>query len=232
MTPVEIRVVRVAGSTPRDVGASMVVTKTDITGTIGGGRLEFDAIKLAREGHLGLHEVPLGPEIGQCCGGVVTLEFSRGTEATTAHLLEVYIFGAGHVGQALALALTPLPLRVVLVDQREAWLNKAAVETVLSPIPEKIVQDAGPNSCFVVVTHEHGLDFLIVEEALKRGDAAYIGMIGSKSKRSVLEKRLRSAGVDATSLRCPIGRLGVGDKRPEVIAAFVSCEILLALRDL
>jgi len=81
----------------------------------------------------------------------------------------------------------------------------------------------------VVLTHDHGLDFLLVAEALARGDAAYVGMIGSASKRARLLRFLAERGVAHRGLTCPIGAAGAGDKRPAVIAAFVLAEIMAAL---
>src|SRR5690606_6773572 len=97
-----------------------------------------------------------------------------------------YLFGAGHVGTALSHALTLLPVRVILADTRATELAGApsGVETRLAAMPETLVEQAPPGSAFVVRTHDHALDFLIVAAALAREDAAYVGMIGSKTKRA------------------------------------------------
>ena len=110
----------------------------------------------------------------------------------------------------------------------ELRLAPAGVETVLTPLPEEVVRGAAPGGAFVVMTHEHALDFLVVREALARGDAAYVGMIGSRTKRASFLRWLRreGGGGDATPLVCPIGAAGRPDKRPEVIAAFVAVEIM------
>ena len=137
--------------------------------------------------------------------------------------------GAGHVGRALAAALALLPVRTVLVDSRaeELALTPPSVEAVLTAIPEEEVRRAAPGGAFVVLTHDHALDFLIVREALAREDAAYVGMIGSRTKRVSFLRWLREAGaVDTAPLVCPIGAAGRPDKRPEVIAAFVAAEIM------
>ncbi len=108
----------------------------------------------------------------------------------------VHILGAGHVGRALAAALALLPVRLVLVDSRaeELGLAPAGIETLLTPLPEEVVRRAAPGAAFVVLTHDHALDFLIVREALARGDAAYVGMIGSRSKRVQFLRWMREAG--------------------------------------
>src|SRR5690606_13083474 len=107
------------------------------------------------------------------------------------------------------------------------------VTPVLVAMPEAMVRDAPAGSAFVVLTHDHALDFLIVSEALKRGDAAYVGMIGSRTKRATFRSwYLREAGGSATDcdrLICPIGGADVKDKRPAIIAALAASEVLRAV---
>ncbi|TGQ40719.1 xanthine dehydrogenase accessory protein XdhC [Mesorhizobium sp. M00.F.Ca.ET.216.01.1.1] len=191
-------------------------------------------------------DIPLGPEIGQCCGGRVEIsirlvdkalaaELVRNAEAEETHLPHVYIFGGGHVGQALASALALLPVHVVVVETRAEALEgmPETIETSLTPMPEAMVREAPAGSAFVVLTHDHALDFLIVAEALKRDDAAYVGMIGSKTKKATFKNWfLKSAdGGDAEFARLvsPIGGDAVKDKRPQVIAALAAAEIMTAL---
>lgn len=240
-----VRVETARGSTPREVGAWMLVSEKRTLGTIGGGQLEYIAIDaaralLARGGMRQLLDVPLGPEIGQCCGGRTRITIVRAEGSTLDRLFEqvereraalpsVYVLGAGHVGRALAAALALLPVRPLLVDGREEELSMGpqGVERVLTPLPEEVVRRAPAGSAFVVLTHDHALDFLITREALARGDAAYVGMIGSKTKLVSFRRWLAGAGeVPTDALVCPIGRAGRPDKRPEVIAAFVAAEIM------
>ncbi len=233
-----VTIVSAKGSTPREAGATMVVDADGTQGTIGGGRLEFDAISTAREMlHKGEtaanRSVSLGPQISQCCGGHVVLAFTP-HEPRSAPLgrKPLHIFGGGHVGRALVSAFAPLPFDITVIEPRADFLLGFAnnVQTKLLAAPEAAVRSAPSGTCFIVTTHEHSLDFLIVEEVLRRGDAAYIGMIGSVTKRSVLENRLRNAGIDPAPLVCPIGAGGIGDKRPEVIAAFTAPEVLAAVK--
>jgi xanthine dehydrogenase accessory factor len=238
------------GSTPRETGTFMLVSGTGLWGTIGGGNLEFAAIDRAR-GILAGPEVDgtmtftLGPDSGQCCGGVVEVTFTRldatGIEALRRRYGEqqrqnpdVFVFGAGHVGRALAAALAPLPLRVVMIETREPELEDLppAIETRLVAMPEGLVQDIRPGGAAIVLTHDHALDFLIAAEALQRGDLAYVGMIGSKTKRGVFAHHLARQGFDVSlmdRLTLPIGGSAVRDKRPEVIAALVAAELLTAM---
>lgn len=237
------------GSTPRDAGAWMVVGPQATLGTIGGGQLEYMAIDaaramLARGDDRQELDIPLGPEIGQCCGGRTLLSVARldgaGWAALRARavdermaLPEVLIFGAGHVGRALGAALALLPVRPVLVDQRmdELHLAGPGMDVLLTPLPEETVRGARKGTVYVILTHDHALDFLIAREALARGDAAYVGMIGSRTKRVSFERWLAESGqgVGTDALVSPIGAAGRPDKRPEVIAAFVAAEIMGAV---
>jgi xanthine dehydrogenase accessory factor len=238
------------GSTPREAGTFMLVSADAIWGTIGGGQFEFLAIRNARDllkgGGSETMDIPLGPEIGQCCGGRTQLRFRHVTDAVMAslerrrageaeHLPEVYLFGAGHVGRALAAALAPLPVSVTVVETREEELANLPAETAtrLVAMPEAMVGDMSAGAVVVILTHDHALDFLIAREALSRTDLAYTGMIGSATKRATFASWLkREAGGDTSwldRLTLPIGGTSVRDKRPEVIAAMTAAEILIAL---
>ncbi|MEP3295585.1 MAG: xanthine dehydrogenase accessory protein XdhC, partial [Pseudoruegeria sp.] len=218
-------------------------------GTIGGGQLEYLAIEAARSMLSGavLHkdmDVPLGPEIGQCCGGRVELKLARmrASDKRAAQcradknenaLPHVYVMGAGHVGRALANQFQHMPVRCVLVDTRgdELALCEAAVEMRETPLPEIDLWNAPSGSAFIVLTHDHGLDFLLTSAALERGDAAYVGMIGSATKRVKFRNwaRTHCDGQTIQDLNCPIGAHGSCDKRPSVIAAFVVAEVMAEL---
>jgi xanthine dehydrogenase accessory factor len=246
-----VEVTRARGSTPREEGAWMLVSPNATFETIGGGTLEFMAIDRAREALSGAVvvdslDVPLGPEIGQCCGGRVELSIrladdtarqalldkARAAEATMPH---IYLLGGGHVGHALAQAFALLPVRVAVIDTRAEALEDMpdAVETRFVAVPEEVVREAPAGSAFVVLTHDHSLDFLIVAEALKRNDAAYVGMIGSATKKATFRSwYLKEAGGtqgDFEGLVSPMGGAAVNDKRPAVIAALAAAEIMTAL---
>ena len=245
------------GSTPREAGATMVVTAAATTGTIGGGRLEWDAIAVARNmiveasktrtkiGNRRL-DVPLGPAIGQCCGGRVELSLRIGDAVALDALLDaeqraaaarpaVYIYGAGHVGRALALALAPLPFRIVLADVREDELAQIAddrIERVLTPSLSALASDAPEGAAHVVMTHSHAIDSMIAAAVLERNRHGYLGLIGSRTKRALFFKAFREIGVSEavlSAVACPIGGEAVRDKRPAVIAALAAAEIVTAL---
>lgn len=238
------------GSTPRIAGTQMLVSSTSVLGTIGGGQLEYMAVDAARamlaagtpQQRL---DIALGPQIGQCCGGHVTLLLSQmdaacaQAVASAAKALKqrqpsVYIFGAGHVGRALATAMLPLPVNSLLIDSREDELALAqpTIMQDLTPLPEAHVRQAPSGSAFVVLTHDHALDFLITREALARQDAAYVGMIGSKTKRATFARWLEDETGSRETLErltMPIGASRLSDKRPAVIAAMVCAQVMEAV---
>ena len=248
---VVVTVAAAQGSAPRDAGAVLIVSAREALGTIGGGRLEWDAIAAARAmimegGNERSLDVALGPSIGQCCGGHVTLRLKRADERECAALADaeramalrrpsVLLFGAGHVGRALALALEPLPLRLIWIDDRAQEFTKAGdlrAEKIIGNEALHQVAGAAPQAAYVVLTHNHALDSLIAAAVLERGDFAYLGIIGSRTKRAVFESAFREAGLLEAGIQritCPIGGSQLRDKRPEVIAALAAAEIMLAV---
>ncbi len=227
-----VTVVTARGSTPREAGCKMVVTATAQHDTIGGGNLEFTCVTAARailggEGEPVLRSFPLGPGLGQCCGGHVTVLF----EPIGSARPPVAVFGAGHVGRAVAAVLAGLAMRVTLIDTRPEALADApaGVRVCLTADPARAVA-ALPGGRFVLVmTHDHQLDFDIVAAALPRTDLAAVGLIGSATKRARFLARLRRIGLSDTALDrliCPIGLAGVGGKRPAEIAIAVAAQLL------
>lgn len=310
-----------SGSVPREAGAWMIVSASGQIGTIGGGHLEHEAARLAREANAGstpaatwLVRFPLAARLGQCCGGVATVAFAvvdaempwldlagacertstacaivhrlgepagaphrvvvtsetaRGSlgrasldaaavvaararlapggatglvevdgaslfvHVVRPHAFDVALFGNGHVGRALVQVLGALPCRVRWVDEREHDFPASVpenVEIVATDAPAAEIADAPRGAYLVVMTHSHGLDFDIVEAALERDDWAYLGLIGSKSKRAQFERRLAGRGapeLDFARVTCPIGaRSGPTSKEPGAIAVGVAAEIL------
>lgn len=291
----------VRGSAPRDAGAALLVHGDGVEGTLGGGTLEYRAIALARallaHGVTATHvRVPLGPSLGQCCGGLVTVAFKRldapdrdwlaalqtasaaappvtvtlaitppvsieqierigsasieparitiapgrAMHEPTAHhrlaltlrglVLPVQLFGAGHVGRALAQALALLPVSVTWVDQRddafpaEVPFNASAVCTD-TPLAE--VAQAPAGTAFVIATHLHSLDEELAESVLRRADFAYLGVIGSSPKRQRFARRFLARGLsDAQIERMQMPMGTISSKEPEVIAASVAAELM------
>ncbi|MFT8808208.1 xanthine dehydrogenase accessory protein XdhC [Gluconobacter sp.] len=245
---VRLTVIRARGSTPREEGAFMLLTRTEQTGTIGGGRLEWDCMAEGRallasgDAPIERH-IPLGPAINQCCGGAVTIRIERvdspdaleaEIRAEWERLPQLLLFGAGHVGRALARSLALLPLRLVWVDAREEEFGVVplGVETHVTERWEGLLNAAPAGSGVLVLTQSHTLDALITGAALERGDLRYVGMIGSRTKRKRFESAFRQIDIPQEKidrLVCPIGDFGVRDKRPEMIAAFVTAEVAARL---
>ncbi|MGL4727180.1 MAG: xanthine dehydrogenase accessory protein XdhC [Bosea sp. (in: a-proteobacteria)] len=244
-----VAITQAYGSTPREVGATMLVSLKRLAGTIGGGQLEFHAIDMAREmltAGEDARELPLtlGPHMGQCCGGRVVLGLCRASaddvprlaardEAVTGARPTVLIFGAGHTGRALARQMALLPLRVLLIDDREAELAQcdAPIAKRLLPDPEVALTNSPAGSAALIMTHSHALDYRLAEAALRAGQFAYVGMIGSATKRARFLAGLKrnGGGIDLSTFHCPIGGAGVADKRPEIIAALAAADVLRAV---
>jgi xanthine dehydrogenase accessory protein XdhC len=245
-----VRLTKARGSTPRDAGATMAVSANAIAGTIGGGMLEFHCIDIAREMLAGAEagralDIPLGPQMGQCCGGRVQVALKRATAADIALLTagekaeaasrpRILLFGAGHTGRALARALAPLPFATTLIDDRDGVMDglPPAITCMRMEDPVMAVEAAKAGSAFVILTHSHALDYRLTEAALARGDATYVGMIGSATKRARFEASFLRAGGRRDALArliCPIGAADVDDKRPEVIAALTAAELVRSL---
>ena len=246
-----VEVVATRGSAPRDGGTRMLVAADATVGTIGGGHLELKAIAAARamleRADRTAHEqhFALGPSLGQCCGGSVTLRFAPLDAAAlerwpeTTPLFHLQLHGAGHVGRAIATLLATLDVEVDWFDERDEEFP--ATTRLGSPWPARIrricadtieaeVQHAPPGAFFLVLTHEHALDLRIAEAILRRGDFAFCGLIGSKTKRAKFARRLEERGIAVESIArmtCPIGLAGIVGKEPEVIAAGVVAQLLV-----
>ena len=345
-----VTVAGVAGSAPREAGARMIVAPEQLLGTIGGGNLEFEAARIARErlaapaaGPRRFVELfPLGPMLEQCCGGAVYLHFELFTAAsgeapapwlrlarkaeqdnapavlasrvvpqsapdaaagadsgadpgkavaTAAGLaapsgdaeldrlaqarvpallagaegegdallhplkesssvlpdladalffeiirpcdFQVVLFGAGHVGQALTQVLTDaVPCRILWIDPRPGQFPAAAPDNVETRVAQDPVAQVGalpPGACCLVMTHSHELDQNLCEALLRRGDFAWLGLIGSATKHRRFMQRLKEKGLTQAQLArltCPIGIPGIQSKQPGAIAVSVAAQLL------
>jgi len=241
----EVQVLEARGSVPREVGTRMLVAADAVAGTVGGGHLELQAIARARELlAAGVtdprdHHYPLGPALGQCCGGALTLRTQRLSEASVAAwsadppLFTLQLYGAGHVGRAIVRLLEGLNCRVQWIDEREAEFpdsgSAAHIERVCVEPVEAEVALAPPGAFYLVLTHSHDLDQRIAEAILRRGDFGYLGLIGSATKRARFLRRFEDRGIGADVLAritCPIGIAGISGKEPEVIAVAVAAQLL------
>lgn len=203
------------------------------------------------------HDLALGPSLGQCCGGTLRLTFYplgatvldawRAAQPQPRFHLELH--GAGHVGQAIVRILCGIDCTVRWIDERDPTMPLAngAVSAIGLPSPEQLaalpphiawcptdqadaeVMDAPAHACHLVLTHRHDLDLRLVHAILKRSDAAFVGMIGSKTKHAQFRRRLAEQGLpdEAISrLCCPIGLAGIEGKEPAVIAVSVAAQLL------
>jgi xanthine dehydrogenase accessory factor len=251
-----VTVVAHRGSVPRHADAWMAVFADACVGTVGGGQLEWQAQREARQrlhaaSPVAVLRYPLGPKLDQCCGGEVHLRFERVDaghipvlrahfERQRQHWPVVAVFGAGHVGAALVRLLVRLPLRVLWRDARVG-----SAEFVAPPPPELACQAFdSPDVAVVqlpagaqvlVLTHSHALDYALVQACLQRqrtqADLCSIGLIGSRSKWASFASRLRAVGWSAQELAgvtCPIGLPGIHGREPEVIAVSVAAQLLQA----
>ncbi len=341
---VRIVVAEVRGSTPREPGAFMLVGCDSVAGSIGGGQLEWEAVANARDLLAAaavaarVNKVVLAADVGQCCGGVVSVWLERFTredlgllrmasdagarghavlsstiagggverrvvrhavagaaagtrvdgaglradgvarsdaggadgvvsatataaEATDRLLLEprqralpvltcnavgaptlierlddefpaVWLYGAGHVGHALARILVDLPLRLTWIDSRAELLpdTLGGVARILrNPDSVATVSEAPVGAYFIVMSHSHPLDYALCHAFLERNDFAWLGLIGSLSKAARFRSRLTRAGLGADVIRklvCPIGVAGIDSKWPAAIAVAVAAQLM------
>ena len=298
----------IRGSSPREPGAKMIVTARETVGTIGGGQLEHQCTHIAAglldgDRAPATRRFPLGPALGQCCGGVVDVLFEpvgsglpdwlrdlralhgqrqpsvlvtdtasglkfvvtgdsvfgveedacdarvvteargylEGGDAVVKHGVfyepvlasdfNIAVFGAGHVGAALVGVLSGLDCNIRWIDSRRGIFRAVPrnVRTVETDDPALEVAAMPVASYYLVMTHSHPLDFDICDRILRRGDAAYCGLIGSQTKRRRFEKRLRQQGLAQRVIErlvCPIGVSGISGKKPAEIAIAVAAELL------
>ena len=229
-----VTIIEELGSTPRNAGSKMVISANQAFDTIGGGHLEYKAMKIAREmlasGKQDTHleRFSLGASLGQCCGGATVLLFEPMGQVQA----QIALFGAGHVGRALVPLLASLPCRVRWIDSREEEFPEQiphGVRKIVSEEPVDEIDDLPAGSYCIVMTHNHQLDLELTAAILKRNDFAYFGLIGSKTKRVKFEHRLRDRGFDNSvvqRMRCPMGIGEVKGKLPVEIAISIAGEII------
>jgi xanthine dehydrogenase accessory factor len=178
-----------------------------------------------------VEEFSLGPSLGQCCGGRATVLF----EYFPATLFTVVLFGGGHVGTALVKILRELPCKFDWIDSREDFVTQHSIDGSLQfhESPEQFVQGAPAFASYLIMTHDHSLDYVLCEEILsrqhKKGDVTFCGLIGSKSKSSKFRKRLAFKEFDPAvinQLKCPIGLADIPGKRPMEVAVSIAAELI------
>lgn len=238
---VSVTMVEAVGSTPQDAGTKMLVDGSGLVfGTVGGGRVEKQAIEFAQRMLVEkdspayrLVEWNLQRDVGMTCGGVVKLYF----EAYNHRAWRIVVFGAGHVAQALVRCLVEMECQVVCIDPRPEWLAKLPNSGKLSKIqtedmPSQVSQ-LGDDDFVICMTMGHRTDRPILQEVFRQQRRlAYLGVIGSEAKRKIMIRDLVDGGADpatAEQFRCPIG-LRIGQNQPGEIAVSVAAE-LIQVRD-
>lgn len=238
---VSVTLVDAVGSTPQDAGSKMLVTAAGLDlGTVGGGRVEAKAIQAAQamlalpaesagQAATKLVEWNLQRDVGMTCGGAVKLFF----ETYNHSQWQIVIFGAGHVAAAVVNCLLPLECRLTVIDSRHEWLarlpSSLRVNKLLTDDPPSHVAALPPDAFVLCMTMGHRTDRPILEEIFRQGRSfPYLGVIGSKAKRSVLTRELKAAGVASEALDsfdCPIG-LDIGSNLPGEIAISIAAQLL------
>lgn len=238
MSAIYVEILATKGSTPRDAGTAMKVTPKGTEGTIGGGALEHQAIERARlllavNGREETQTLPLGPGLGQCCGGAVTLRFTRTSHPVdqiglTQQLIRkpppnpvlLWIWGAGHVGRAVINACHPQTFKITWVDDHiDRFPERVRESVTVTPAADmpRLAARAPAHAHHLIFTYSHDIDLALCAALLKRGFAS-CGLIGSTTKWARFQKRLRAAGLNPAPITCPIGDKSLG-KRPDAIAS-------------
>lgn len=166
---------------------------------------------------------------------VATLAGSRAIvrERVNPQAQAFWLFGAGHVGRAVAYAVAPLGFALTWIDGRAGQFPEpvpSGVKCLSLAMPELVVDEAPPDTVFAVMTHSHPLDEAVCDAVLRRDDFAYLGLIGSATKRARFVKRLGEAGIPPAPLErlvCPIGLPGIESKEPAAIAASFAADLLV-----
>ena len=227
------------GSTPQDSGAKMLVTSAGLhSGTVGGGKLEAKAIELAQEmivdgtGRTQFVNWSLRGDVGMTCGGTVRLYFEPHAGAGAAAAWPLWIFGAGHVVQALVPVLAPLACQLTIVDPRREWLDRLPrarnAHYLHSELPEELVHTMPDHAFLLCLTKGHSFDRPVLQRALAERNFPFVGVIGSAAKAKVLQKEMIAAGLPAQRAKqfhCPVG-LPFGDNHPHEIALSIAAQLL------
>ncbi|WP_342070010.1 xanthine dehydrogenase accessory protein XdhC [Yoonia algicola] len=233
MTAIRITVTKTAGSVPRDAGTQMLVWADRTEGTIGGGTLEWEAMtearRMLRDGRTN-HSVtmPLGPALGQCCGGSVSLLWEEAEAMTTPPARPLWIYGAGHVGRALVNVMAPLPdFDITWVDTGADRFPETDVTILVAKNPALIVKHAPLDADHLILTYSHEIDLALCH-ALLRHDFHGVGLIGSATKWARFKSRLAALGhahAQISRIACPIGDPSLG-KHPAAIALGVATAMI------
>jgi xanthine dehydrogenase accessory factor len=240
-------VIAISGSTPREAGAKMVIAEHTYIDTIGGGHLEFQTIASAREllaqqtvlRQQQVQHFQLSSQLGQCCGGTVSVLL----EYFPANLVNIMLFGAGHVAKALVPILAGLPCRVSWVDSRAdefphqyvkgvgngAEYRQPNIRVLASDDELGEISTMPAHSYYLVMTHNHQLDFELCQAILRRDDFHYLGLIASNTKWRRFAQRLKHrefSPEQISRIDSPIGLTEIRGKRPMEVAVSIAGQLI------
>ena len=245
---IKAKLISTEGSVPRDSGTFMLITSKYLFGSIGGGQLEYSIIQIAKKLlnekkviNNEIINIPLGPSIGQCCGGYAQVKITKYDNGTHSlknekfiinELDNLYIFGAGHVGQELSSKSVDLDFNVHLIDSRNEYLkiqNEKEITPIFAKFPWMLVKNLPKKSYYIVLTHSHDHDFKIINEILNLKTFQFVGLIGSKTKKKRFDNRLVKLGYNQyliNKIECPIGLKNITSKKPGEIAISIIARLL------
>ncbi len=234
-----VTLVEALGSTPQDSGAKMLITAAGLhCGTVGGGKVEAKAIVLAQELLATRTAAPqlvnwaLKTDVGMTCGGSVKLYFEPHAGGGSSAAWPIWIFGAGHVAQALVPVLAPLDCQLTICDPRREWLDRLPrarnARFLQSDDPKSLVPSMPDHTFLLCLTKGHATDRPVLQCALAKKNFPFVGVIGSKAKAMILRREMIAAGLDkarARQFHCPVG-LPFGTNHPHEIALSIAAQLL------
>lgn len=227
------------GSTPQDTGAKMLVTAAGLhSGTVGGGKVEAKALALAQEMLAAGENTPrfvnwtLKTDVGMTCGGSVKLYFEPHAGGVASAAWPIWIFGAGHVVQALVPVLAPLDCALTVVDPRREWLDRLPrahnLRLIQNEEPKDLVSSMPDHAFLLCLTKGHASDRPVLQRALAERNFPFVGVIGSDAKAEVLRREMIADGLPAERAKqfhCPVG-LPFGSNDPREIALSIAAQLL------
>ena len=245
---IKAKLISTEGSVPRNSGTFMIIADNCIFGSIGGGQLEYYVINKSKEKLLSIKttkkeiiNIPLGPSIGQCCGVYARVEITKYSNGKKSIINEnflkksidnLYIFGAGHIGQALVSKSFDLNFNIHLIDSRKEYLDitkNKNITKIFAKFPWMFIKNLPEKSFYIILTHSHDYDFKIINEILNLNTFKFIGLIGSKTKAKKFNNRLIKLGHNQDNINkieCPIGLKNIQSKKPSEVAISIIGRLL------
>ena len=251
-TGILAEIIETSGSAPRKAGARMLLhSDGSLSGTVGGGSLEYHAIEESRRLLQTAREKTVtyslngptgsGQDIDAICGGSAVVHYRPIDAAAAAQLLaarppapRALLYGAGHVGKALADALTLLGIETAVTDDRDFLLTRERFPHAVLHLHtlDDAPMDASPQDMIVIMTHGHSHDYALLRRAMDTG-AGYIGVMASRVKAAAFRQRLRQDGFSDGELsrrvHSPVG-LAIRAETPEEIAVSIAAELIAHIR--